>query len=174
MYKSRWEIEIFFKLLKNNFKFEYIGNSKNEYIYVINQIIIYLLQIITKIIKNNNKQKIKKYNKDKKNNFSINNTQLLNAIFNNFLENIINGKLDKTFITNLNLITNIIKNKKERSFIRNSKKPFTKWYVKSYSISSSIKKIINAFTTSTIDKLSKNLKVFANKIININDLFMNK
>ncbi len=47
LYKLRWEIEIFFKLLKNNFKFEQL-KSKDDKLYIIISIIIYITKILTK------------------------------------------------------------------------------------------------------------------------------
>ena|ERR1700722_3501996 len=59
-------------------------------------------------------------------------------------------------------------NKKGRSFPRNSKTPFTKWYVKGYSNQSKYRKIVHAIINGKIDKLNKNLKTDAKKIILIN------
>ena len=58
----------------------------------------------------------------------------------------------------------IIKNKKNRHFPRTSKTPFTKWYLKGYSASTTIIRILEAITTNTVDKLNKNLKLKASKI----------
>jgi hypothetical protein len=62
----------------------------------------------------------------------------------------------------------IIKNKIGRSYPRASKTPFTKWYVKSYSLLSSFKKIINAIKNKKVDGLHANLKVIAKQITEIN------
>ena len=57
--------------------------------------------------------------------------------------------------------------KKNRAFPRISRTPFSKWYVKYYNKMSSLAKIINAIKTNKLDKLNKNLKFKAKKIIAI-------
>jgi len=47
----------------------------------------------------------------------------------------------------LNIYIDVIKNKTDRHFERYSTTPFTKWYVKYYSINSEMTKIITAFET---------------------------
>jgi hypothetical protein len=61
----------------------------------------------------------------------------------------------------------IYTNKKGRHFPRTSKVPFTKWYVKGYSIFSQKLKIICAILDGTINSLNKNLKVKAGKFLSI-------
>lgn len=64
----------------------------------------------------------------------------------------------------------IIKNETGRSFPRHSKTPFTKWYVKGYSVATQMKKIIDAIINKKINTLNKNLKVIANRIISIDGM----
>lgn len=50
---------------------------------------------------------------------------------------------------------------------RNSKTPFTKWYIKGYSNLTKYAKI-DAIINDTVNKLNKNLKSIAKNIISIN------
>ena len=57
IYKKSWSVEIFFKLLKYNFKFEYLvehnkimNYDKYKKLCLVNLIIIYLAKIIEKLI----------------------------------------------------------------------------------------------------------------------------
>ncbi len=78
IYKQRWNVEVFLKLLKSNFKFEhYIEHNKNTWDiqykkrYLINLIIIYVSIILEKTKefnntnKTNNKHSIKKNKSNK-------------------------------------------------------------------------------------------------------------
>ena len=56
------------------------------------------------------------------------------------------------------------KNEKGRHFPRTSKKPHSKWHLKSYSSNSQLKKIINKIISNDIASLNKNLKVKANRV----------
>lgn len=162
IYNSRWDIEIFFKHLKNNFKFSHItdkhsiNNIKSN---ICRLIIFYLAKIIKQIIlMNNNKIKL----------IDINTSNLIRGIFNYLLDPLINSKLTKeNIIFIINNITDIHKNKKSRCFDRRSKKPFKKWYVKYYSINTFWKRIISAYLSKEIDKLNKNEKIKANNIVKI-------
>ena len=60
LYKQRWSVELFFKLLKYNFKFEHLKEhngdknyDKYKKLYLINMIIIYIAKIIEKVHLNN-------------------------------------------------------------------------------------------------------------------------
>jgi IS4 transposase len=52
IYKARWEIEVFFKYLKNNFKFQHMKeknkNGNYEKTYISSLIITYIAKIIVK------------------------------------------------------------------------------------------------------------------------------
>jgi uncharacterized protein YukE len=61
-----------------------------------------------------------------------------------------------------------MKNASDRSFPRFAKRAFTKWYIKGYSEMTKFAKIIDAVINGTINKLNKNLKMIAKKIISIN------
>lgn len=166
IYKSRWDIETFFKYIKVNFKFQHIKEKNKinfQKMYIIEQIIMYLIKLIEEFITN------KKANK-KLNNYSykINYSNLIKGIFDYLIWEIINGKLNKhkldVFCKNY---IKIIQNKKDRSFPRISKTPFTKWYIKSYSNLTKYFKIIKAISDDDTDSLNKNLKIIANRIISI-------
>jgi len=170
LYKKRWEIESYFKLVKSNFKFEQIDKSY-EKTYIIIQIITYILKIIKEIYLNTNpkyKDDLKNKNKNNKLLISFNNTQIIKSIYNDLLMKIINGNINNKFIDDIKISVKLFFNKKDRFFIRSSKKPFTKWYVKSYSLSSINKKIINAITNDKINTLHKNLRSIARTIKKIN------
>ena len=78
IYLMRWDIEVFFKLLKSNFKFACLKEHNNNTIeqykkkYVIILINLYLIRLIECVYDNNNK-KNKNNNKNDKNNNKNNN-----------------------------------------------------------------------------------------------------
>ncbi len=109
-----------------------------------------------------------KHNKCKKL-VKLNNTQLIKIIFNNLLKTILKGEMDNIFINKISIGINIITNEPNRFFPRNSKKSFSKRYVKSYSLSSEIKKIIDSLLNISKKELHPNLKSKAKKIIKINN-----
>lgn len=165
-YRSRWDIETFFKIIKNNFKIQHT-KEKNENnktkIYAITNIIMNIKSVIEKnyIDKNNIKNKtiLKKNKKNVNVIIKINQSNLINGIMNKLLKKIINSNLT---YDNITLIQNnycfIVQNEEGRHFIRHSNKPFSKWNCKSYSINSQENKIISAIENNTTDKLHKNLK----------------
>ena len=160
MYKNRWEIEIFFKLIKANFKFEYISEHMDVNIqktYYSNLIIFYVCQYLRNICSCSEASK------------DINFSNLVYGIFTeNIIKKIVNGQLSKELINNFcNKYNKKVSNKQNRYFERKSCLPFTKWYVKSYSTNAVLKKIINAFTTDNLSNLNKNEKLIYNKIIHI-------
>lgn len=72
LYRQRWDVEVFFKLLKYNFKFELLKEhnqeeSTDQYkkLYMVNLIVIYLGKIIEKAYYYNNVMK-KDYVKEEK------------------------------------------------------------------------------------------------------------
>jgi len=171
-YNSRWDIEVFFKLMKYNFKFQNM-NEKNEIqykkLYICELVIVYITKILENYYWKNNKKNniIKKRNG---NNVTceenVNKSNIIKGLFNTLLRNIIYGDID---IQKLNSFCNTyivtFKNELNRSFPRNSKTPFTKWYIKSYSEMTKYSKIIEAIKNKTVNQLNKNLKVIANKIL---------
>lgn len=168
LYQSRWDIEVFFKYLKNNFKFQQLEENDQKNIkktYICELIITYIVKLLEKNVlvtnnnTDNNKKKIKKVNK----------THLTSNVFKFLLHDIIKGKINPTKLLNFNkTCITYCNNKTDRHFPRFSKRPFTKWYIKSYSSQTSYNKIIKAIINKTTDKLNKNQKVIANKIISIN------
>ncbi len=101
---------------------------------------------------------------------NINISNVVTGIFNTLLHDLIYNNLDatkiKTFCKN-NVVLH--KNNKNRSFPRNSKTPFTKWYIKGYSESTKYAKIINAILNKKTNALNKQLKKIAMTIISIDN-----
>lgn len=141
LYKSRWNIEEFFKLFKHNFKFQYLKEynkecyNKNIYCELI---ITILKQILIKCYeKINNKQNkcidSKKKDSSIKIKKTINENLLFDGIKNKLLKHIIYKTLT-TKIIDAYLKSYIIinYNRIDRHNERKSKRPFTKWYVKKY------------------------------------------
>lgn len=173
LYKERWNVEVFFKLLKYNFKFEHLKEHNNKQnndtyvkLYLVNLIIVYLAKIIekshfynnyikTEVTKEKNNKIIKYKNKANKS-LSISGVyKIIENIFNNNLtvskyENICNNYI-KYSLRELGLV-------KERK----AKTPFLKWYVKGHSNRSLLCKIIQAKITNDISKLNDNHIVLYN------------
>ena len=170
IYLSRWDIEVFLKFIKYNFKFSRLDehnkiNTKDEYIkmYYSMLIIIYISMMIDKINndyikKTESKSKSKTKNKyNKKTNKSL----LLNGVY-LILEKIINSNLEtndllninKNFIKRVNIIINV-------SNERKSKTPHTKWYVQGYAEHYRNIKIIDSLKENKVNELNKNLKIIA-------------
>ena len=153
-YHLRWNIEVKFKLLKQNFKFAVQKEHNNDCIkknIMCDLILMNIVHLISYIAS-------EKYN-----------TQIINGIYDHLIYDIINGELSTEKI--LKFIKKYIvikKNAKERTFPRVSKLPFSKWYVKGYSIYTQFKKILEALKDEkTCKKLNKNDKVRIKKIIDI-------
>jgi len=169
LYKSRWDIEVFFKYIKCNFKFQHLTEkSANKYakMYICEIIITYIAKIIEKYymekhpIKNENGNII----------YKINKSNLINGIFDVILYNILNGTLtDDILYQCCRSYIKVIQNKKDRTFPRTSKTPFTKWYVKGYSNQTKYMTIIDAIINNKTDELNKNLKTIAKRIESIDD-----
>ena len=175
-YNQRWDIEVFFKLIKNNFKFQNLNETSEDN----NKKLYYSQLIITLIMKAieqyywKDKEPSKKTSTEEGENIDsyekINKSHTINNIFKRLIDKIVYGKINKNIIDNF--CKNDIKttkNSKGRNFPRTCITPFKKWYVKSYSESAKYKKIIDAIENDTIDNLNKNLKVLASKITIIYD-----
>lgn len=173
LYRQRWEIEIYFKYIKNNFKFQHMKEKdKEKYyrIYICEVIMTYILRIIeyfylsSKNIKEEKKSK-KDNNKKIACSVRVNNSLLTTGIFDKILYDILNSSLTikkvdafcKAYIT-------VNKNDLDRHYPRGSKIVFSKWYVKGYSNGAEMVKIINAILERKIETLNKNLKLKASKI----------
>jgi hypothetical protein len=167
LYRSRWDIEVFFKYIKCNYKFQHIKEkSKINYkkMYTCELIITYIEKIIEKYYE---KHFFIKKNK-KGVTYKINKSNLTSGIFDNIIYDILNNKLtDKILKQFCNSYIKIVQNKTDRSYPRTAKTPFTKWYIKGYSNQTKYMKIINSIVNDKIDELNKNLKTLAKQIISI-------
>lgn len=170
IYEDRWNIEVFFKYLKKNFKLINLKEKKkedNDKTITCQLIIIYISQLLKKYFIENNKVKLKT-SINKKNNtittckIKINESLLIEGIFDNLLLEIIKGQLNKQLIENfINCYCKIIKNENNRSFERISLQPFTKWYIKKYLNDYKYCKILEALHNNDYKELNKNLKTKA-------------
>lgn len=109
--------------------------------------------------------------KHNKKNSKINKTNLINGIFDELLYDIFKRKITKNKMDKFcEAYILIIKNKPDRTFPRNSKTPFTKWYIKGYSDHTKLLRIIDCILNKQLDSLNKNdlqslwEKMIANKI----------
>ena len=166
LYKSRWDIEVFFKYIKYNFKFQHIKENqykKFQKMYLCELIITYIAKIIEKdYMKKNN------IITSKRNTKKINKSNLIKGIFNVIIYNILDNKLScNEFNKFTKSYIKINSNIKDRSFPRTSKTPFTKWYIKGYSNQTKYMKIIDAIINKSVNSLNKNLKTIAKLIISI-------
>ena len=171
-YRSRWEIEIYFKLLKANMKFQFMKEISTEQynrLYMCELIITYILRLIEFLFLKENK--ISTESKKKVNRkiisytIKVNDSLLINGIFNTFLNDFLHARLTEKKINDLcSSYIQIIKNKTDRHFPRSSNKPFSKWYLKGYSAQTRLIKILKAIEDNDIKSLDKNLKLTANKI----------
>jgi len=159
LYGKRWDVEVFFKFIKYNFKFQNLAEKSTnscKKLYFCELILFYLKELIKRFYIQNR-------------NIKINNSLLMENIYDYLLFEILSGTLT---IQKLNKFCKIhitkIKNKENRSNPRISKTPFSKWYVKGFSEYAKFIKILEAIKKGTVDKLHKNLKLIAHKIIEIN------
>lgn len=183
IYKSRWDIEVFFKLVKNNYKFENV-HEKNikdyEKMYYCQLIITHIMKMITyayfdliKINKKKNTTTIRKKNKCGKKykekivkcKRRVNNTNIICGIYEALLKDIIKSSLTVDNLINFSkCYVKINKNELDRSFDRIAKTPFKKWYVKGYHNIYKYTKIIDSVKNNINDALNKNLKLIKKEI----------
>ena len=175
-YRSRWDIEVYFKFIKNNFKFQNMNekdHDKYKKLYLCELILTYIVKLIERYFENKkvpNNATFKKNNNTSTFTKKINKSNIIKGLFDSFLYDILNGNLDNNNLDSFCKAYIVLdKNKINRSFPRTSKTPFTKWYVKGYSEITKYSKIIKAIIKKKVNKLNKNLKVIANKIISIID-----
>ena len=163
LYRKRWEVEIFFKFLKKNFKVQFMKEKDSRQYqrsFICELILTYILKIIKYYYLIN-----KSVKKVDINDYQINESLLMTGIFDVLLHSIINGQLIESKINNFcESYIKKINNKKDRHFPRTAKKPFCKWYLKGYSASTRLLKIIEAIENKKVNELNKNLKVIANRI----------
>lgn len=182
-YKKRWNIEVFFKLLKYNFKFnQIVGTTEidKKKSYLSAMIVTYIMRIIEIDYWNKNKVTpgnlvIKSYDKEKKtytaftSTVKINDSHLIRSIFKEILIKLVHGTLTygeyDEFCTK-NIL--IVKNKTGRHFKRYAKSCYKKWHMKGRANLAMIVKVINAHLSKNTDKLSKDLKILSKKLIKIN------
>jgi hypothetical protein len=159
IYNKRWDIEVYFKYIKNNFKLQHLKEHKSrddKKILICQSIIVTIARIIKKLFFTLNENKDKHKDKDT---YKINETLLIKGIFDYLLLDIINGEL--TFIKLKNFVDSYciyIKNDLNRTFERVSLIPFTKWYIKKYHYIYKYTKILKALIDGDISSLNKNLK----------------
>jgi Transposase DDE domain len=167
-YRSRWDIEVFFKYIKYNYKFQHLNvKSSMEYakMYVCELILTYMAKLIEKYY-------LKEFKITKK--IKINKSNLINGIFDVLLNDILNSELTEDKLNEFcKTYIKIIYNKENRSFPRTSKTPFTKWYVKGYSNQTKYMSIIEAIKGNDLSNLNKNLKTIAKRIISIDNINYN-
>lgn len=124
-YKSRWNIEINFKLLKANLNLDNLKTKKQDKINkelksidIVNFIFNYILKI---------------YNKETKNNKKINKELFIKNFYEHLLYKLIKGKLTKK---SLSLLLEIIivfyyeSKKKKTQYPRKAIMPYKKWHKK--------------------------------------------
>jgi hypothetical protein len=163
LYRKRWEIEIFFKFLKKNFKVQFINESdvrQYQRSFICEMILVYILKIFQYYY-----LKTKTINVQQDKSFKFNDSLLMTGIFDSLLRSIIEGHLTENQINHFcESYFKIIINKKDRRFPRTAKRPFCKWYLKGYSASTRLVKILETIETGKIDDLNKNLKLIAKRI----------
>jgi hypothetical protein len=171
LYRSRWDVEVFFKFIKSNCKLSKLNEKRPEQRHKLmycELILCYILKLVSKIYlktKDHSNSKKKKNGKTVKCKIRINNTNIINGIYGCLLNDIINSTLT---VDKLNKFCKsyiiIVKNDPDRSFPRISKLPFSKWYVKKYHENHKYLKIVKKITDESIDDLNKNLKLLYNTI----------
>lgn len=168
MYRSRWDIEVFFKFIKYNYKFQH-PKDKSEVdlrkMYICELIITYIAKIIKKYYMKHYPTK----KSEKGVTYKINKSNLVDGIYDVLLYEILTNKLTEESLDKFcESYIEIIQNKDDRSFPRIAKTPFTKWYVKGYSNLTKLSKVINAIINNKVDKLkNKDLRYLARQIISI-------
>ncbi len=165
IYNSRWEIEVYFKYIKENFNFKNMHErNENKYQKLIycQLILTYFSKILQYFYLKNKKitSSIKKRNNDTNScSVKINQSNLIKGIYKYLLFDLINGTL---ILDKINIFCNsymiLIKNELNRSFPRISKIPFSKWYVKAYHSYYKYNTLIENIENNTTEKLHKNLK----------------
>jgi len=180
IYKQRWNIEIYFKLLKKNFKFNnLVEKNKNNQrkMYISEMIMTYIMKLFDHHYRNVIKKPIniiKKYNKRRKKSTNviasvkINETLFIEGIFDNILHELLQGTLNYDYYINFcKAYFKIDKRELNRKYPRISKSPYTKWHLKGLNELNNLLKIIKAIQENTVSDLNPALKTLAKHIINI-------
>ena len=177
IYKRRWDIEVFFKLLKSNFKFR-TSTERNPVNYAKQYfselIILYISKMLirtktTYFAKQRKLNKLKCINKKNgrkvKCKIRFNESLIIKGIFNKLLRNIVYSTLTINILNSfMEIYIKIKKNETDRHFDHISKTPYSKWYVKYYHDLYKYIKVINAIQNNDFDKLNKNLKLLYKNI----------
>ena len=151
IYNSRWDIEVFFKCVKNNYKFSHLKEQTEQQYERLNTIIMiisYLEMLFENIFLKFNKPNAT----DPNTTYSkINKSNLIKGM-SEIIYNVIKSKLSGEYIYKFcRCFIEIIYNKKNRHYERVSKIPFTKWYIKEYIGKSKYDRIIQAINDGTIE-----------------------
>jgi len=178
IYKSRWNIETYFKLVKHNFNFQHLTNKKEGDIkkkFLCINIICSICKVLDYFLA--------KTKRDDNNALlddiiiKCNETKLLRFFENIFLkELIISNKgnfedYNKNINQKLKKYISIRKYKKNESNPRQCKTPFLKWYIKAYSNQGELTKILRAIENDDIESLNSNLKSKAEKIVVLSKIY---
>lgn len=162
IYKNRWEIENWFKLIKNTHKIQHIkikDKEKRTKIYLCSVINALLMQIFRLLY-----EKFITISTKSKKNKIINKSHLMESILSHVIHHILNNTLSQKFEYLCKISIKYVKSPKGRQFPRISLTPFSKWYLKSYSNEACLVKTIDAITDGTVDDLHRNKKLMASKI----------
>jgi hypothetical protein len=155
-YKSRWDIEVFFKFIKNKTKFQYMNenniNDNYKKNYICELILVYLSKLLELEI-------------PKKENYKINKSNMLCGLYDELLKKIIDGNLtSENFSIFIRSYINYYKNDEDRHYPRISNRPYSKWYTKNYSETLNYIRIAEAIEDNTIELLTPELKILSEKI----------
>ena len=153
LYKARWDIEEFFKLLKNNLQYENIKQKHENAIIkriCINTILCYwekIIEIYGDILHSHKINMLKKKKKGTKNNNKnyykkFNKSNLLKGIVNDLVSDIFNEKINSDIDVFTNAYFIEYQNETDRNFVREAKSMLRKWYYKKYFTNKKIKKNI--------------------------------
>lgn len=169
LYRSRWDVETFIRFIKETYKFSKLTES-NKTSNLKSYLCILSIEMIIRII-------VKKYIKSQKitiTDCKFNHSNLAKGIVDDLLIDLIyNNMSDSNFLHFCKSYITFNKIKNDRTYPRTSKMPFTKWYIKQYSIAAEFNKMINAIKNNCFDKLNKNLKTKLTKILKIDGVFCN-
>lgn len=168
LYKLRWKIETYFKLVKNNFNFQHLTHMqeleiKKQFLCI--NTICSMVKVLNFYLTKNKKDS----SKDLLEEFIIkcNESKLIRFFEKSFLNDLITNNKTysyKTFNKNIKPYVDIRKYKKDQSNPRQCKTPFMKWYIKAYSNQSELVKILEAIDSGVLDNLNNNLKTKSKKI----------
>lgn len=114
IYKSRWDIEVFYKYIKYNYKFQHMkknDKNNNNKMYLCELILTYIVKLIEKYY-------INKYKNDK-NDVKINKSNLTKGVFDYLLYDILNDNIDDIKLNHFcKSYIKIIYNKKNRFLLK--------------------------------------------------------